>query len=105
MIRVILSSFFLIWSFLGFSQETNEVIKDLFPKKAAKGSFQLIFLTHNSDPIHLSSELLELINDSRLENDDIVIPLKENVEVYIPSKQKINNPEFISLEEFIVSPE
>jgi hypothetical protein len=103
--RLVLTFLFLIVCFFGFSQQTNELIKDEFKPKAIKGTFQLIFLTSNADPVILTTELLQFINYSRLENNDTTIPLTQNVNVFIPSTRKINNPEFQPLVEFVISTE
>jgi hypothetical protein len=61
------------------------------------GTYQFVISDENIKPLH-NEELFNLIKNSRKEAEDLILELNTNIKIYIPSKQRLNSPEFTALE-------
>lgn len=65
--------------------------------KKAKGTFQFQVINSRLQPqIHIS--ILETIQANRKLNEDVYLPYKDNIRIYIPSTKEIESVEFEKLE-------
>lgn len=80
------------------SQNINETKNDYL--KLIEGEFQFQ-ISKNDHKVMLYPDLLTLIQNSRLENEDVYLIQDEFVTIFIPSKTKINSDQFSKLEMFL----
>ena len=93
--------FFVVFSFSSFAQgyvDYNVENKEGL-SKAEPGTYQIIIILPKGEPV-FTTEILYFIEKNRLQDKDQVISLSPNVDLYIPSKAKIESPDFELLEEF-----
>lgn len=64
------------------------------------GTFQFQIKKQDYRPL-LTIEILESIRDSRKISEDIYLELDEYIKVFIPSSNKINSIDFVSLDQFV----
>jgi hypothetical protein len=69
-------------------------------KMASLGTYQIIVKSKKSTPV-FTADIRYLIESKREENVDVLFPLSELVDIYIPSFAAINDHNFIALEEII----
>ena len=86
---------------VSFSQEVIEntnsenliQLNDALPKE---GTYQFIIHLNKGEPA-FTTEVLKLVLQNRKQSEDVVINLSENVDLYIPSLNKINAVDFVPL--------
>jgi hypothetical protein len=66
--------------------------KEGYQKIKFDGTFQ--FDNLNGIKPLINREILDFVNQNRLENEDLTIKFSDNVLIYIPSKSKISSKEF-----------
>jgi hypothetical protein len=80
-------------------EDTQDLPKDL--PKAKVGTYQ--FIVHDSKVIPaFINEILYFVEKERKQSEDVVVPISEHVDLYIPSKDKINSETFEPLEEVVL---
>lgn len=91
------------------SIEVNKITKSVIIEEiniAARGTFQLIFVSENTTPIGIDEKLLMTIEENRKKSETYFMSLTKDVVIKIYSFNEIQNENFISLkEEFIVDSE
>lgn len=81
---------------------SHTVIEDTQELPKAKiGTYQ--FIVHDSKVMPaFTSEILYFIEKERKQSNDLVVPISEHVDLYIPSKDKINSETFEPLKEVVL---
>lgn len=87
---------FLLFSFLAFSQDK---VKNL---EVVKGTFQLEILKMDVEPISITSELLEKIDDLRKESEVVYIQIDDKRRIKIFSRQDLIAGKNKNIKEFIL---
>ena len=64
-------------------------------KNDITGTFQVIQTNVSKEKFLLNKDIIELIQSSRKQNEDVTINVKAGVSIFIPSNDKITNPSFI----------
>ncbi len=67
------------------------------PTVAKEGTFQFIIQDAKGEPA-FTTDILILIEERRLQSEDVVIKLSEKIDIYIPSRNKINAKDYLPLE-------
>jgi hypothetical protein len=86
----------LLFSFLAFSQDK---VKNL---EVVKGTFQLEILKMDVEPVSITSELLEKIDDMRKESESVYLQLDESRRIKIFSRRDLAIGKNKNIEEFIL---
>ena len=69
--------------------------------KAKIGTYQ--FIVHDSKIVPaFTTETLYFVEQERKQSEDVVVPISEHVDLYIPSRDKINSKTFEPLEEVVL---
>jgi hypothetical protein len=95
--------FFIICFFsnqLVYCQQAPTDSQEKFLQPPLKGTYQFLFDTDDADPIAITMELIKIINSNRHEIEDKTIEISSSLDLFLPSYQKINQQNFILLEEF-----
>ena len=64
-------------------------------KNNITGTFQVVETKVSTEKFLLNQDIIELIQSSRKQSDDVTINIREGVSIFIPSIDKITNPSFI----------
>jgi len=85
-----------LFSIVAFSQDK---VKNL---EAVKGTFQLEILKMDVDPISITSELLEKIDNFRKESESVYLQLDESRRIKIFSRRDLVAGKNKNIEEFVL---
>ena len=86
----LLTTILLFWSGFIFSQVPKQ--SDSFD-----GTYQIMVTDSKKQPVFTTDIIVE-IEARRKDHEDVMYPVQEGVNIYIPSRDKINSPDFKSLE-------
>ena len=64
-------------------------------KNDIAGTFQVVEANVSTEKFLLNKDIIELIQSSRKQNEDVTITVRDGVSIFIPSIDKITNPSFI----------
>ena len=64
-------------------------------KNDITGTFQVIEVNVSTEKFLLNKDIIELIQSSRKQSEDVTINVRDGVSIFIPSIDKITNPSFI----------
>ncbi|NRA11403.1 MAG: hypothetical protein HRT57_05550 [Crocinitomicaceae bacterium] len=80
--------------------QSTSVETSSLEKMASPGTYQIIVKKRKTKPV-FTKDLLYLIESERKENEDVLFPLSELVDIFIPSLTTINDQNFVPLEQMI----
>lgn len=99
LLTVIVATFFVTLSFSQVQEHVNYQIDNTEGmKKAEIGTYQFI-ITNPKLSQAFTTEILYFIEKERKDTQDVVITISEYVELYIPSRNKIQSKDFVPLDE------
>jgi len=73
----------------------KKVSKQEKSKNDIAGTFQVIQTNVSKEKFLLNKDIIELIQSSRKQNEDVTINVRDGVSIFIPSNDKITNSSFI----------
>jgi hypothetical protein len=85
----------LLISFFSFNVQVNAQTENT-PTIAKEGTYQFIIFSTKMQ-YAFTQETLFMIESKRKEKDDVTLDLNPEVQVFIPSKEKISRPDFKAL--------
>lgn len=77
----------------------EQKIDDSSQKQLKEGTYQFLLSKQDYKPL-FTKELIDRIQQSRRENEDVELILDEYITLFLPSKNRIHSPGFVPLEPY-----